>query len=90
VATDPAAFRKVGDRVELRGTVVSNAPQVVGAGRTTVFELPEGYRPSVQLTFRVDSEHGPTVVTVLEDGSVVADAIDGWVSLNGISFTTAE
>lgn len=90
MAVDPAGFRRVGDQVELRGTIVNQTPEETGGGGTVVFTLPEGYRPPADKAFRVESQRGPTVVTVKPDGTVVADATDGWVSLNGISYTTEE
>ena len=50
--------------------------------------------PSVKLPretdFDVEGESGTTKVTVMPDGSVVADPDKGWVCFDGISFVAAD
>lgn len=89
MAIDPARFKRDGDQVTLAGIVeVPPANQGDDLG-IVVFTLPEGYRPAEEGHFRVTTERGSSIVTVAPDGSVLADPRDGWISLNGITFTAA-
>lgn len=56
-------------------------------GRSVVGVLPEGARPSTMQSFKVQAEHGETLVTVLPDGAVLADPKAGRIPLDGISFS---
>lgn len=88
-AFDPARFRKIGDgEVEADGTIVNNAPRR-GTERTRVIQFPESFRPPLAMDFDVACEVGFTVVTVLADGSLLADPSVGWISLHGIRFKIA-
>jgi hypothetical protein len=89
VAANPARFRRDGNKVQLEGTV--SAPGGTGNGgteRTVVFTLPEDHRPSAQCDFDVASASGTTTVTVMPDGSVLANPNEEWVRFDGIEFTT--
>ena len=89
---EPAAFRKDRDgQVHLRGGVM----RPTDTGGSTVFSLPEGYRPQFKATFPVASTNGagtarPGFIQVGPNGSVdvYADTDDRFVSLSGISFFT--
>lgn len=76
-----AAFRKAGNRVELRG-------KVSGGTDNVVFRLPEGYKPKVESQFQVESGSGTSIVTISPNGDVLADPDEEWVSFDGISFET--
>ena len=53
-----------------------------------MFTLPEGYRPVCETQFPVASGRGLSIVTITDNGDVIADPNDKWVRLDGISFDT--
>lgn len=88
-AFDPARFRLLGDdEVEVDGAIVNSSPSG-GTEPTVVFQFPEGFRPPIAIDFDVACEVGFTVVTVMPDGSLLADPSVGWISLHGVRFKTA-
>jgi hypothetical protein len=58
--------------------------------RSTIVTLPEGHRPAEDHDFEVESEIGPTTVTVPTNGDLVADPKVGWIRLDGIRFPVAD
>lgn len=44
-------YRKIGKLVELVGAVKAKSPIAGSSTRYTIFTLPEGYRPSIEMTF---------------------------------------
>jgi hypothetical protein len=79
MADDEPGYRKIGNRVLLRGKISGGTDQLA-------FTLPEGIRPLSDSHFQVDTGRGTSVVTVQADGSVLADPNDGWISLDRINF----
>jgi hypothetical protein len=81
-----AQYRKVGDRVELRGLVTGGT---VTYG-TPVFTLPSGFRPTGFEVFPAVANNLFTRVDVLTTGvvSVYTGASNAFVSFSGISFST--
>lgn len=86
----PAAYRKIGDRVELRG--IAN-----GAYTATVvmFTLPVGFRPTTREVFSYTQDAASYGrFDVRADGTVTREAqanaiTGGYVSFSGVSFSTA-
>lgn len=79
---EEAAYRKIGDRVQLRGLVKSGT---VGAA---IFTLPVGFRPAGQNIFAIQANEIGKRLDVSSIGgvSVVASATNGYVSLSGVTF----
>ncbi len=77
----PAAYRKIGDTVMLRGTVS-------GGTAAKIFTLPEGFRPQEELTFPASTTGDglPGLITIRPDGDVCADPVGGPISLDHIKF----
>ena len=80
-----AAYRKDGNRVQLRGLVKA------GAGGSVVCNLPAGFRPPAQQIFvAVSDAPAPARIDVRSNGDVaVAQPTTGtlgWLSLDAISF----
>lgn len=83
-----AAYRKVGDVVELRGTVKS------GTSGAPIFTLPDGYRPPLQEIFYVHASPGGARLDVTPGGAVqvaayVSSGTNALVSLAGVRFAVA-
>lgn len=73
-------YRKVGNRVQLRGLLTS------GTAGATAFNLPSGYRPPQNhLIAAVNVAGSATSVTVDTSGNVQPNTSSGW-SLDTISF----
>ena len=89
MAVDPVRFRKIEDRVFLEGTAVVQSVMVQDELGITVFTLPEGFRPATETQCPVETERGPSVVTIAPNGGVLADPRDGWVRFGGISWIAA-
>jgi hypothetical protein len=51
-------------------------------------QFPDGCWPPIAIDFDVPCEIGFTVVTVQEDGWLLADPSVGWISLHGVRFKT--
>lgn len=84
--TVPAGYRLAGDRVELRGVVMS------GTAAVAMFTLPTGYRPSLIHLFSVFAGPGGARLDVGADGIVTlrsyfATGNNSMVSLCGVSFS---
>lgn len=82
----PEYYKDVGGVVHLRGLVKN------GANGSTIFTLPEGYKPSKEHLFIVATYNQRSGrVDVMTDGKVLArDVSPDWVSLDGISFIPAQ
>jgi len=83
-----AAYRKVGDVVELRGTVKS------GTFGAPIFTLPDGHRPPLQEIFYVHASPGGARLDVTPGGAVqvaayVSSGTNALVSLAGVRFAVA-
>lgn len=78
-----AAYRKVGDVVELRGLIKS------GSTNAAAFTLPTGFRPPAELIYAVATSTGPANIAVQADGDVFipTGVSTTYVSLAGISFS---
>jgi hypothetical protein len=80
----PVEYRKVGDRVEMRGLAKS--------GSGTVFTLPAGFRPGSQEIFACDAASNTHArVDVDTSGNVIYQGGGTgatYLSLSGISFST--
>ena len=78
-----AAYRKVGDIVYLKGLVKD------GTVDSTIFTMPEGYRPPKSHLFNGTSSNGTyTRIDVDTDGHVeMRSGANGWCSLDGLSFS---
>ena len=86
--TGVAQYRKVGDVVELRGTVKS------GTSGAPIFTLPDGYRPPLQEIFYVYALPGGARLDVTSDGAVqvaiyISSGTNALVSLAGVRFAVA-
>ena len=70
--------------VTLKGLVTHTA----GGSGTTIFTLPEGYRPAKSLIFKGEANSGHSRTDVNADGSVVLQvgSATSYLSLEGISF----
>ena len=80
-----AAYRKDGNRVQLRGLVKA------GAGGSVVFTLPAGFRPSAQQIYVASCDAAtPARIDVRSNGDVLvsqpATGTMGWLSLDGVTF----
>jgi hypothetical protein len=79
-----AQYRKIGDRVELRGLVRG------GANLSTIFSLPVGFRPPARLLLSTQTNTnvaGRVDVDTL--GNVIMQNGDtGWISLDNLNFST--
>ena len=75
------AYRKVGNRVELRGRITAGT----GSG-TTAFTLPAGYRPQTTLTRVVGTTSTVNYVQIDTSGNVQPTTSGGNVSLDGLGF----
>jgi hypothetical protein len=79
-------FKDGSGRVHLQGLIRS--------GEWGIFaQLPQGYRPSARLIFSGNNHESITRIDVTADGLVTyagGSANNGWVSLSGISFDTAQ
>ena len=83
--TAVAQYRKVGDVVEVRGSVKS--------GSGVIFTLPDGLRPALQETFYAFASPGGARVDAMPTGDVqvsayVSSGTNAFVSLAGIHFST--
>lgn len=85
-----AFYRKgVDGRVTVIGLVKHPA---AGAPSTTIFTLPEGFRPAKQLIFKGEDTGGTSRIDVAANGAVAyggGSATVGYLSLSGISFYPA-
>lgn len=92
MAANPMRFRvnETGE-VEIEGTIENRSQRSNGGTteRLTVTTLPVGHRPAEELDFEVESESGPTTITVQTDGALLADPTAGWIRLDGIRFRAA-
>jgi hypothetical protein len=83
-------YKKFGDRVYLRGLATSNANS--WTTYPTIFTLPVGSRPPARLIFEQTGNNSVAVrVDITSSGSVqwvAAGAGSGYISLDGISFST--
>lgn len=72
--------------VMLRGLIAGGTAST----NTVIFQLPDGYRPEYRLSFEtITNSNVYARVYVDPDGSVIIVKADtGWLSLNGIYFTT--
>lgn len=80
-----AAYRKDGNRVQLRGRVKG------GAGGSSLFTLPLGFRPPAQQTYAVMSDGtSPTHVDIKSNGEVTVaqptSGVLGGLSLDAVAF----
>lgn len=80
-----AAYRKDGNRVQLRGLVKG------GSGSSIVFLLPVGFRPLAQHLFVINTDIAVAVrIDVRSNGEVylpqATSAPLGWMSLDSVSF----
>jgi hypothetical protein len=87
----PVGYRKVGDKVELRG--IPKAPATV-VQSVNLFTLPSGYWPPNRQIFAQIGDNAATYGTARVDidvnGNVVYQsgaANNGWITLDGISFS---
>lgn len=81
-AYQTAQYRKVGDRVELRGTVKN------GTALTTIFTLPSGFRPPASQIFPCVSSALFGAITITSAGAVTQSVGSNTsVSLDGIAFS---
>lgn len=79
-----AAYRKVGDRVELRGLVKN------GTMSTAMFTLPEGHRPTGVEIFSTAAADAFGEVRIYNDGQVqFVIGSNTWVTLDGLSFSVS-
>ncbi len=81
-----AAYRRIGDNVEIRGFVKN------GTATAAIFTLPTGYRPTKNHVFSIDKDtaaHGR--LDVLSDGTVKqpVGVTNAYVSLDGIRFSVS-
>lgn len=77
-----AGYRRIGDRIELRGFIMS------GTSGTSAFTLPSGFRPARIHHYPTIANAGIGYVEVRADGTVVPTAgSTAWLSLSGISFS---
>ncbi|HEX7313308.1 MAG TPA: hypothetical protein VF297_05280 [Pyrinomonadaceae bacterium] len=75
-------YRKIGDRVELRGTAK------LGTALSTLFTLPTGYRPPADLVFPMSSNAAFGAITVTSAGAVTQSVgSNASVTLDGIFFS---
>ena len=80
----PAAYRKIGDIVYLRGFVR------YGAANTAVFNLPAGFRPQYQHHLTGASNDAFMLIRVLTNGDVQVNVSGAnWNSLDGINFSVS-
>lgn len=81
-----AQYKKFGDLVFLRGTVVRSS-----GSATTIFTLPSGYRPTNSMMFSQLANDAVARIAINSSGNVVlqAGAATPWVNLTGIIFSTA-
>jgi hypothetical protein len=80
-----ARYRKVGGIVELQGLIKDGTT----TNGTTLFTLPQGYRPTKRLIFiSVQYQADPYDVLIYPDGSVIINYVTTsvWLSLSGIFF----
>ena len=82
------AYRKVGDRVELRGAIKS------GTLASPAFTLPDGYRPAGIEIFYVVADVGGARLDVNTAGEVIvrdyrSAGTNAMVTLSGVSFAVA-
>ena len=91
MAVNPLRFRLAGDEVQVEGTIENHSQAGNGgtAERLAVLTLPEGQRPAEDVDFEVESESGPTTITVQADGTLLADPSVGSIRLHGIRFPIA-
>ena len=69
----------------------------IGAGESTIFTLPPGFRPAAEQMFAVWAgpnpdrpSPGPSAIGVRSSGDVVIDdTLEAWLALDGISFRCA-
>ena len=85
-----AQYKKFGDQVYLRGLATSNANS--WTTYPTIFTLPVGYRPPARLIFEQTGNNSVAVRVDITSGGLVqwvaAGAGSGYISLDGISFST--
>ena len=85
-----AQYKKFGDQVYLRGLATSNANS--WTTYPTILTLPVGYRPPARLIFEQTGNNSVAVrVDITSSGLVqwvAAGAGSGYISLDGISFST--
>jgi hypothetical protein len=79
-------YRKVGDIVYVRG-LIKNGTITNG---TPVANLPVGFRPPLQLHFPTVSNDAFTLLRILSNGDITVGvgANAGWLSINGLHFST--
>lgn len=83
-----AAYRKVGDVVELRGLVQGGT--VSGSGTGTIFTLPSGFRPAFAELFPTIAGNAIGRINVFSSGAVGCEVgTNTFVSLSGIQVSTA-
>lgn len=76
-------YRKEGDRVYLRGSAKSGAIGALGV-------LPAGFRPPANIIGHTDATNAHSRVDIQSDGTIYVQTgtLTGWLSLDGISFST--
>lgn len=87
---DAAAFNTAAFRVDASGHVLLRGLVKSGTIGTSVFVLPEGYRPAVDVGFATDSSSAFGAGRVTKAGAVQANVgNNAWFFLDGISFDAA-
>jgi hypothetical protein len=88
-AFNPARFRLLGDdEVDVEG-LIGNKGELAFTERLAVWTFPVRFRPASPTDLDVACERGFTVVTVLPDGTFLADPSVGWIDLHGVRFKAA-
>jgi hypothetical protein len=77
----PAAYRKIGDQVQVRGLITGGTTQQIAA-------LPPGYRPILQALMSTMSSTGGCRVDAGSNGALTVSTNAAWVSLDGVLFST--
>jgi hypothetical protein len=82
MSVDNFAYVRENGFVTLRGRTGARAPH-------PIWSLPDGYAPVEDMYFRVPSSSGEAWLTVMADGSLVADVDTDWITLNDVEFRHA-